>query len=324
MIYLMTGKDDFSKREFFEQLKAKEAGADVLIFEGEGSSKDILQATSEQGLFSSKKLFKITNFFSGVNEDFQLDAFLAALAHSGNTYVFIEDALDKRKKQSKAVTGDKRITAKDFVIPSGPAFSKWVGDRAATYKATFAPKALEQFLSRLGMGQGEFGDELYDLWQADSELQKLATYAAGNAITTEDVAALVSENIAEDIFAVTNAIANRNRPAAITSLVNYMDRLPGNDEKAKIISISGVLAEQFRGVLVVQGMAEQRVPDAAIASDTGYTPGRIFMYKKIAKQFSQAKLISALQKLEILDTEIKTGSSPAALQFLMIVQSALQ
>jgi DNA polymerase-3 subunit delta len=183
---------------------------------------------------------------------------------------------------------------------------------------------LDIFLARLGVGQGEFGDELYSLWQTDSELKKLATFAAGKPVSAQDVAALVSENVDEDIFAVTNAIADRNRQAAVAALVNYMDRLPGNDEKAKVISISGALAEQFRGVLVVQGMAEQRVPDSAIAAETGYSPGKIFIYKKIAKQFSQEKLRQALQKLEILDLEMKTGNGPAALQFLMIVQSAMQ
>ena len=325
MIYLLLGKDDFSKREFFSGLRAAKP-VEVLQFEGVGSEKEIMRAASELSLFSQPKLLKILNFMSGVNEDFNLDSFIASLAAStaqGNTFVFIEDALDKRKKQSKAILADKRITAKEFNVPGGADFKKWVEQRAAGYKLSFAPRALDALLTRLGVGQGSFGDELYSLWQADSDLQKLAAFAGGKPVGVADVEALVSENVDDDIFAVTNAIADRNHQAAVAALVNYMDRMPGSDEKAKVISVSGVLAEQFRGVLAVQGLAAARVSDAAIAAQTGYSSGKIFMYKKISQRFDQKKLVQALQKLEILDQEIKTGNSPAALQFFMVVQSAM-
>ena len=191
-------------------------------------------------------------------------------------------------------------------------------------RSKFAPHALDVFLARLGAGQGEFGDELYDLWQADSELKKLATFAAGSPVAAQDVAALVSENVDEDIFAVTNAIADRNRPAAVAALVTYMDRIPGNDEKAKIISISGALPSSSAACSRCRDWLLSACQTAPLQRKLATALAASSSTKKIARQFSEAKLRAALQKLEILDVEMKTGSGPASLQFLMIVQSAIQ
>ena len=42
MVYLLLGKDDFSKREFFGQLKAAQA-VEVSEFDGAGAAAEILR-----------------------------------------------------------------------------------------------------------------------------------------------------------------------------------------------------------------------------------------------------------------------------------------
>jgi DNA polymerase III subunit delta len=318
MIYLLLGSDDFSKREFVNELEKKERLEISSLFDA--TPKDILNDSKSNSLFSSKKLVKVYDFFAANTE--LPEGFIQSLLASGNVYIFFEQALDKRKTATKKLLADKTITVKEFNIPSGEEFKKWVVARSATYSLTFEKNALELFFERLGGGKGEFGKEMYSLWQADSELQKLSLYVKDKAVTVENIKVMVPENIEENIFRITNAIGDRNVSAATQYLNEYIDRLPG-DEKAKIISLSALLADQFRNILIIQALTEQGMPEAEISSQTGFASGRLFVYKKLSRGFKKEKLIDALTKLEYLDEEMKSTSGPAALQFFMIVNGLL-
>jgi hypothetical protein len=65
-------------------------------------------------------------------------------------------------------------------------------------------------------------------------------------------------------------------------------------------------------------------PDAEIIKATGFTPGRVFVYKKLSRSFAPQKLLEALRKLEALDGELKSTTGPAALQFLLTVQGLMK
>jgi DNA polymerase III subunit delta len=319
MIHLLLGSDDFSKKEYVKMLEKRFGHEITSLFDA--NPKELLDTSKSGSLFSAKKLVKIYDFFAK-NTELPEDL-ISELLNSGNVFVFVEEALDKRKTATKKLLADKNITVAEFALPTGEEFKKWVDNRAKSYDLKFKADALVSFFERLGVGKGEFGKELYSLWQVDSELQKLKHYTNGSEVTREAVERIISENIDENIFKITNAIGDRNSRAATQYLNEYIDRLPG-DEKTKIISLSALLADQFRNILIIQQVVEKGMPDSEISKLTGFAPGRLFVYKKLARGFKKEKAVEALTKLEYLDEEMKSSSSPAALQFFMIIEGVLK
>ena len=318
MIYLLLGPDDFSKKAYSKDLESL-GGLDVATFFDDADEQGIV-AASGGSLFGGGKVVKAYNFLS---KGTYSDEFITRLKNASGTFIFIEDILDKRKAGNKKLLADKDITVKEFKIPSGDALKKWIIDRSKEHGLKISSHAIQAFMQRIGDGQGEFGKELYSLWQVDSELKKIKAYVGSREAGVDDVLLLVPENLEENVFKITNAIGDKDKKRTIKYLQEHMDRIPG-DEKAKILSLSALLAEQFRSILIVQSLVEKGVSDAEAASLTGFSPGRIFIYKKISKNFKREKVLEALQKLEFLDEEMKTGNSPASLQLFMIIENVLR
>jgi len=317
MIYLLLGKDDYTKKEFMTELKTREQVAALEYFY-EWNEPAVLSAVKNSGLFEKKKMVAVF----GALGKFDLEEFADKLKDSANTLIFIEESLDKRKTETKKILANKNLKVQEFEIPAGADFKKWVQNYAKKIELKINPKALDAFLQKMGIESAE-GERLYNLWQTSFELNKLKTFAESKEITAAEIEELVTENVEENIFKITNAIGDKNRQAAAKYLVEFMDRIPGSDEKSKVISLSGILAEQFRGILTVQGLLAEQLPEVQIMKQTGFSPGRLFVYKKLARNFSGPKLLDTLKKLELLDEEVKTSSGPAALQFLMIINSAI-
>lgn len=322
MIYLFLGKDSFGKKESIAELKHAKPSAELVVLDEPETEGEILREISGVSLFSKDKIVIVNNALGKLNTETLIDS----LASSTDTIILQEESLDKRKKESKALLADKRITLREFPIPSGSAFDSWISARAKKYGFSFAPGAARYFAEKLG-DDGR-NDTDYNLFQADNELKKLAAYSGNvhdsKSITKEDIDALVPKSFDQDIFVVTNAIADRNQSQAMQAISDFLERVPGADEKGKIINLSAILAEQLRGMYAFGGLLSRGAEESEIAEATGFTPGRIFVYKKLSKSFSEQSLREALRKLEALDAELKTSTGPASLQFYMIIQGLMK
>jgi len=317
MIYLLLGKDSFGKRQFLTELAASLKSETVEI-DSPLEEREVLNQTSGGSLFASSKLVIVHNALQKI----EAMPLLNKIAKTADTVVFVETSLDKRKKETKELLADKRIHLKEFEVPTGSAFINWIELRAKKFGFEFERGAAQELAKRLG-DDGRTQTE-YDLWQADSEIQKLNAFADGKKISKEDVEKLVAESIDQDIFKVTNAIADRNKELTAKYLSDFIERSPGTDEKSKIINLAAVLAEQFRGLYSFASMLARGAGDAEIASLTGFTPGRIFVYKKLSRSIDPKKLLIALKKIEALDVDLKTSNAPASLEFYMIIHGLIK
>ncbi len=318
MIHLFLGRDDFGKKEAITELKRVKPNAEIVSLDMPSTEREVLNATEGGSLFSREKLLVVTGALAKLNAAMLIEG----LASSTDTIIFKEESLDKRKKETKALLADSRITTREFTIPAGPVFDSWIVARAKQYGFGFAAGVVRYFAERLG-DDGRT-DTDYNLFQADNELKKIASYANGQQINKGDIDALVAESFDQDIFTVTNTIADRKQSQAMQAIQNFLERIPGNDEKSKIINLSAILAEQLRGMYAFGGLLLRGAGDVEIAEATGFTPGRIFVYKKLSRAFAVQSLRDALRKLEALDAELKTSTGPASLQFYMIMQGLMK
>jgi DNA polymerase III delta subunit len=325
MLTLLLGSDDFSKRDFIGSL-VKDKGTDLKVF-SEADDLPNPGSLTETDLFSRPKVFVLQN----VAPDF-LPSDIEKLISSANQIVVSAKSLDKRKKESKDLLANKNISIKEFILPHGRELNNWISERVKFYGGKITNEAIELLAVRLGRDSGKETkaggkvvavEEVFDLWQVDGEIRKLISFAAGAEIGAKEVADLVYENGEVDVFDLTNAIADNQKNKALELLNKFLSSQTGSDEKGGIIKLNALLSEQFRNVAMVQDFMAAKKSEDDVLESTGWKPGRLFIMKKIAGRFPAKKIIEFLNKLEALDEELKTSSTPPRVLLDLIVSQLL-
>ena len=322
MFTLCLGPDDFSKKQYVDALAAKDK-AQVVVF----SFPDQLPMGELLGgdLFGGKKVFIVFEAIKLLEEKN-----LHSLIETSNQIFFFENKLDKRVKFYKDLTANKQITVRDFPLPHGSELNLWIQHRVIELGGVIEHSAIEALAVALGRDEAretKFGgkvvetEELFSLWQTDSEIKKLLAYADGHNITEQMVKELV-ENITDaSALDIVNALGEKNRQKTFNLLVKFLQGESAADEKGKIIQLNAILAEQFRNVALVQDFLKSGAGEGEIIKQTGWKSGRVYIMKKIAAQFDQKKVLDTLAKLHALDEELKSsGTPPGVLMNLIVTQ----
>lgn len=311
MLQIFLGSDDFSKREYVQQLAKKEKAQLQFLVGEDGVDVGQLIGTD---LFAVKKLTAINGgiklLTSGVVE---------GLLKSNNTIIFFEEKLDKRLNATKELLANKNIKVQEFNLPHGSELNVWIEKRVAHYNAKISKEAVELLAKKVGRDDGtetKFGGkvvevkEVFTLWQVDNEIKKLVSYSAGQQISVHDVDQLVVDYGEAEVLDITNAIAAKDKQRTFNLINRFLKEITASDEKGKIIQLNALLAEQFRNVAMIQSLGNQGMPEGEILQLTSWKSGRLFVIKKIASQFDSKKVLDFLSKLEFLDAELKSSSVP--------------
>ncbi len=321
MVYILLGSDDFSKQEFVDELAARLG----LPVERAAGSEVTIQRLTEASLFESAKIWLLSQALGPLEAAAHVDE----LAASANHIIFIEPKLDKRTLATQALLKDKRITVKEFAVPEGAVLVKWITGRVKERGGKIEAAAARALAERLA---GEPTTNAFparadavshNLWQAANEIDKLLEYSAGKPITTAAVEALVSPNQDIEVWKVINAIADKNLSGVLDYLQRFFAVADGSDEKAKVIQLNALLADQFRSIVMVQQFTAQRLPDSKILALTSWKQGRLFIVKKIAQRFKPELALDTLKKFEHLDFELKSSSTPPRVLLDLILSQAL-
>jgi DNA polymerase III delta subunit len=311
MLTLLLGPDGFTKKEYIRSLANKEKAEVALFVQPE--SLDLGQLTG-QDLFGAKKVFVLQDAIKLINE-----SNLPQMLETNNQIILVEEKLDKRSTFNKNLLAHKSIAAVEFDLPHGKELNQWITARVKALGGGIQPQAVEMaavFMGRDDAKETKFGgkvvevQEIYSLQDVENELQKLLAYADGKEITTDMVEVLIPQRKEADVFAITNCIGENNRQEAYRLLEIFLATENISDEKGKIIQLNALLSEQFRNVAMVQDFTDRRVPEAEILEKTQWKSGRLFVMKKLAGKFSHKKVLDLLNKLNLLDEELKTTSTP--------------
>lgn len=326
MLSLLLGPDDFSKNEYIQALAAKDK-LEAVHF-GDGETMPSVEDLSQQDLFSQPKIYVLR----GLVKQFGSAEKIPKLIASKNQIVLVEEKLDKRLADNKQLLANKQILVKEFALPHRQELNKWILARVKFYGGKISPPAAEVLAIALGRDNAKetrFGgkvvdvEEIYNLWQADSEIKKLVAYAAGKEIFAGDVKALANENGEVDVFELTNAIADNRKQKTMELLHNFLKAQTGSDEKGAIIQLNSLLSEQFRNVAAVQDFVARKKTESEMLEITGWKSGRLFVMKKIAVQFPAKKVLDFLNKLAALDETLKTSQTPPRVLLDLIVSQLL-
>lgn len=324
MLSILIGPDDYTKREFIHS-KNQTLGLEIELFSDTENPPQV-EDISGQDLFSKPKVYVLKGFLAKFREVGIVDRF----CRSKNFIYFIEDKIDKRSSENKVLLANKNIEVLDFQLPHGNELNIWIQNRIKNLGGTIGESALEELGSRLGRdnaketkigGKVIAVEEVFNLFQVDSEIQKLISYRDKNEIQLVDVKELVAENFSVDVFSLTNAIADGKKQETVELLNGFLKGQVGAEEKGSIIQLNALLSEQFRSIAMVQDFIKHKVLEEDILEKTGWKSGRLFVMKKIAVRFEPKKVLETLSKLEALDEELKSSQiPPRTLLELILIQ----
>ena len=135
--------------------------------------------------------------------------------------------------------------------------------------------------------------------------------AGEKIIQAADVRQLVSPNISQNVFALTNLFAEGKSVEAQRLLDDLLGAGQQTELKTQTIQMIGALASQIRSLLLVKDL-ENETP-SKIAEALGWKEGRVWINSKLAKKFSKDKLASLLKDLRAMDLRLKSSEEPPKL-----------
>ena len=320
MLYIFLGADDYTKKQEIKTL-VKNKGADMVVYE---KIEDLPQTQKllETDLFSKPKVFVFESFMPDIHR------VLEKLIQSQNYIIISITALDKRKTENKSLLSNQLIIAQQFILPHGQALNKWIVNRVGELGGKIANPAVEELAKRLGRDnfkETKFGGkvveilEVYSLWQADNEIKKLLSFAGGRQVEKIDVESLVNENWEIDAFEITNAIGEGRKLDVFNLMQKFILAEGVGEEKGAVIHLNALLSDQLRSLAMVQSFGQSKISDEEVLEKTGWKSGRLFIMKKLANKVQNKKIMETLPKLEALDEELKTTSTPPRVLLDMIV-----
>ncbi len=329
-IYLFHGEDDLSSREAVQGLIARMKDSPVwecnyTPFDGEKLSLSELAATCQTVPFlADKRLVVVTNLLSRLGE-------------SGR------EAGRDDSRQEHATRGSRKALVADLLgfLPSVPEFCRlvfleerliperdpilqcirslggyikvhrleetgvvrWIIQRSRKVGCSFAPAAAEELALAVGPNARLL----------NGEMVKLATYCGDRAIQVEDVRALVIDARRANVFAMVDALGQRQPGVALRELRKLLSE---GDHPLRVMAM---VIRQFRLLIQVKELSEAGVSQETIAQKVGMPYRGVPGLQRQARNFSFEQLERAYRQLLDYDYQVKTGArdAEAALEILV-------
>ncbi len=177
----------------------------------------------------------------------------------------------------------------------------WISKRATTIGVAIEPPAANLLAERIGGAVWETDIERGEQTRvADSELRKLATYAEARAITVTDVDALVADTRPASVFAVTNALDQRDGRKATEALRRALA------EGQPVLRIMASLSGRISDLLVARDLAARKTPAQEITKRIGRGNARVAeRLVEAARRYTADELEGMLRGLFEADLVIK-------------------
>ena len=299
--YLIAGTDRPKIDRAVERLRARFAADAVeLRSAAELSGADAVAACNALGLFAAEgRLIAVDGVEAWKAEDVkEIAAYLKAPAPA-TTLALVAGELKKDAPLTKAVVAGKGELLLWDVPQRG--LQRWVAEQFALHGTKAEPEACRALLELVG-------DDVYNL---SSEIDKLATWAAGELVTAGDVERLVAARAETTNFALTDAWGARDVVSVLRASEGLLER--SGDPRAKTIPrVVGILTSHVARIRRAQALESDGIAakDAAVTlKQHPYYVGKLYAQ---GRNYSPAELRAVTVRLAELDHALKGGSRLAA------------
>lgn len=208
-------------------------------------------------------------------------------------FILMGDKIDKRKKVVKNLL-DQALSV-EFKKPFENQVPGWIRHIARAHQLEISDDAI-QLMHKL------VGNQLSEV---EREIRKLQDFVGErNLIQLEDVAQVVSRTREENVFELTESLANGDRVKSLEQLVYLLDQ--GQSE----LGIVSLVARHMRILLLVKQGTEQNMAGQKLATYAQVPSYYLQDYVRQARLWTPKKLESVLVLLAETDRALK--SSPLA------------
>ncbi len=294
-IYLVYGTESFLRKQYKERLKKALAPDDDSMnysyFEGKDiSAGEVIDLAETMPFLSDKRAIIIENspFFKSEGE--KIAEYLNAVPDT--TYlVFVEENVDKRSKLYKSI-------AKNGCVVEAAGLSEdkiitWILGMLKKDNKKITQNTMHYLLGKIGT----------DMENIRSEVEKLICYCYDrDVITNEDIDAVCTTQISNQIFEMLDAMANKRQKVALQL---YYNLLALKEPPMRILFLIG---RQFNLLLQARLLKQKGYGDRAIAEKIGVPPFAATKYLNQASKFKMADLRQAVAECVEADEAVKSGN----------------
>lgn len=293
-VYLLYGEEAYLKKQYRDKLRnamiSPDDNMNYAYYEGKGINvKEVIDLAETLPFFADKRVIVMENtgFFKTSSEE--LAEYIKELPES-TAIIFVEAEIDKRGKLYKAV--QKKGRAVELGRQDESTLLRWIAGSVKRENKQISENTIRHFIAKIGT----------DMENIQKELEKLFCYTLDkDAITVEDVEAICTTQITNQIFDMVNAVADKKQRQALDY---YYDLITLKEPPMRILFL---LARQFKLLLEVKELDKYGLGRKEIAEKTGLNPFVVGKYQTQAKAFSVKELRTIIE--DSVDTEeaVKTG-----------------
>lgn len=312
-VYILHGDDEFAMAEFISAIEKKmgdpaTAGLNITRLDGKSTGlKELVVATHAMPFLADRRLVVLDDPLGSLKSQADREQFKEVLGKTPGTTALVVmvprpllDARDRRENKKHwlekwVAEQGGRAYLREYSQLRGPQMARWIQSKAAEgggeieYQAAGLLASYVQDDPRL----------------ASQEIEKLLAYVNyRRPVQVDDVERLTPDGAQGDVFAMVDALGNRNGQLALQML----HRLLEVDEPLRLY---GMVVRQFRLLLLTREMLDGGHREAEIARALKLHP---FVAKKLVPQcrnFDLPALEAIYRKLLEIDESIKTGGVEA-------------
>jgi DNA polymerase III subunit delta len=293
--YLIAGSDRPKVDRAVARLRGRFEHDAVEVHDAsESSGEDAVAACNALGLFGSARLVVFEKVEGWKAPDAKaVEDYLKSPAPA-TTLALVGAELKKDGPVAKAVAAVGDVLIWDVQTR---AIHRWIADQFAVHGAKADPGACRRL--------SEFvGDDLYEL---AGEVEKLATWAAGDEVTDADVDLLVAPRAESPPWNLTDAWGARDVGGVLRAAERMLDRT-GDPVSRALPRLVGSLTNHVRRARQAQRLEAAGVSHTDAAAKLGIKPFPAQKLYAQVRNFSAGELDAALIRLAELDHALKGGS----------------
>lgn len=310
-VYLLYGEENYLKRQYKERFtKTMLPEGDTMnyaYYEGKGVDvRSVIDLAETMPFFAERRLlvFENTGFFKSAGAE--LADYLKDMPET-TCFLFVENEVDKRSKLYKAVKAKGRIAELPF--QDEMTLKKWILGMVRRENKQIAESTVTYFLNKVGT----------DMENIQKELEKLFCYTLErDRILPEDVDAICVTQVANHIFDMVNAVAEKQQRKALDL---YYELLALKEPPMRILYL---LTRQYRILYQVKELQKKGYGRQDIASKAGLHPYAAGKYMDQAKYFKGVELRKIIEEGAELEESVKTGklSDVLAVELFLVKYSS--
>jgi DNA polymerase III subunit delta len=295
-IYLFHGEDSYSSFQkaihWQKEFEKKYGDLNSHSFEGnQFTYSHFNEAISTMPFLSEKKLIIIKNLFADTpTEEARKIAEKISEVDDFCVIVFVErKKADSRTTLFKSIKKNGQII--EFPAPDRNTLISWIIQEFKTQNIAIKSSSAAALADTVGP----------DLWQMQSEIEKLTLYAGEQEITPELIEKIATPSAQISIFKLTEYISQKRAKESLATL----NRLIAGGEN--LIPLMFLIAGQIRNMIQIKDCLQKNMAQPAIIKKTKIHPFAVSNQIKQCHNFSQEQLINMHTHILQLDNDIKNG-----------------